>query len=84
METCRFVEITDKELIEFVEDKENPNTKRKIRPRTKSIVIQKNFIQTSNSDLLVQQLFMSFHHKFWKTAFRNSSLISFRKKDGSD
>ena len=52
METCRFVEITDKELIEFVEDKENPNTKRKIRPRTKSIVIQKNFIQTSNSDLL--------------------------------
>ena len=29
METCRFVEITDKELIEFVEEKENPKTKRK-------------------------------------------------------
>ena len=29
METGRFVEITDKELIEFVEEKENPNTKRK-------------------------------------------------------
>ena len=29
METSRFVEITDEELIEFVEDQENPNTKRK-------------------------------------------------------
>ena len=26
--TSRFVEITDKKLIEFVEEQENPNTKR--------------------------------------------------------
>ena len=27
--TSRFVEMTDKKLIEFVEEQENPNTKRK-------------------------------------------------------
>ena len=49
METSwsRFVEITDEELIEFVEEQENTNIKRKT-----AYVLFKNFIQTSNPSLL--------------------------------
>ena len=79
METCRFVEITDKELIEFVEDNENPNTKGKTPYEVYS------YSEEFHSDTkLWFAWFISFHHTFWETAFRNSSLISFRKKDGSD
>ena len=48
METSwsRFVEITDEELIEFVEEQENTNKKRKT-----AYELFKNFIQTSNPSL---------------------------------
>ena len=49
METSRFVEITGKELIEFVEEQENSNTKRKT---AYDIELFNNFIQTSNPAFL--------------------------------
>ena len=49
METSRFVEITDEELIEFVEEQENPNTRRKT---AYDVELFKTFIQTSNPGLL--------------------------------
>ena len=47
METSWFVEIRDEELIKFVEEQENPNTKRK----TVDVELFNNFIQTSNAGL---------------------------------
>ena len=49
METSRFVEITDEQLIEFVEEQENPNTKRRT---AYDVELFKSFIQTSNPGLL--------------------------------
>ena len=48
METSRFVEIRDEELIKFVEEQENPNTKRKT---VYDVELFNNFIQTSNAGL---------------------------------
>ena len=67
----RFVKSTAEELIKFVEEQENTNTKRKT---AYDVELFKNFIQTSNPGLLDSNLIMSFHHKFWKTTFQNSSL----------
>ena len=49
METSWFVEIRDEELIKFVEEQENPNTKRK---PVYYVELFNNFIQTSNAGLL--------------------------------
>ena len=49
METSRFVEITDEELIELVDEQENPNTKRKT---AYDVELFKSFIQISNPGLL--------------------------------
>ena len=63
METSRFVEVTDEELVEFVEEQENPNTKRKT---VYDVELFNNFIQTSNAglQLVLQYLFTSFNHNF--------------------
>ena len=49
MGTSWFVRIRDKELINFVEEQENPNTKRKT---VYDVELFNNFIQTSNAGLL--------------------------------
>ena len=49
METSRFIEITDQELIESEEEQENQNTKRKT---AFDVELSKSFIQTSNPGLL--------------------------------
>ena len=49
METSRFIEITDEELIESTEEQENQNTKRKT---VYDVELVKSFIQTSNPGLL--------------------------------
>ena len=61
METSRFVEITDEELIEFVEEQENPNTKRKMRTTSS---YSKVSYRRQILAYLVQHLFMSFRRKF--------------------
>ena len=63
METSWFVEIRDEELVKFVEEQENPNTKRKT---FYDVELFNNFIQTSNAGLqfVLQHLFTSFHHNF--------------------
>ena len=63
METSWFVGIRDEELIKFVEELENPNTKRK---PFYDVELFNNFIQTSNAglQLVLQHLFTSFHHNF--------------------
>ena len=49
METSRFVEITDEELNEFIEGRQNPNTKKKT---AYDVELFKRFIQTSTPGLL--------------------------------
>ena len=49
MDTCRSVEIIDEELIEFVEEQENPSKERKT---VYDVELFKSFIQTSNPGLL--------------------------------
>ena len=63
METSWFVEIRDEELIKFLEEQENPNTKRKT---VYDVELFNNFIQKSNAglQLVLQHLFRSFHHNF--------------------
>ena len=77
MDTSWFVEIRDEELIKFLEEQENPNTKKKT---VYDVELFNNFIQTSNAglQLVLQHLFTSFHHNFWTTTF------GVGKKDGSD
>ena len=48
METSRFVEITDEELNEFIEGRQNPNTKKKTAYDAE---LFKRFIQTSSPGL---------------------------------
>ena len=48
MDTRWFVEIRDEELIKFLEEQENPNTKRKTEY---DVELFNNFIQTSNAGL---------------------------------
>ena len=89
METSRFVQITDKELIKFIEKKKGKSEYIE-EDCVRRQVIQKNllfFIQTNKLGVtLVQNLFMSFHlnQVNKSTTFWNSSLIGIRKKDGSD
>ena len=77
MGTSWFVGIREEEVIKFVEEQENPNTKRKT---VYDVELFNNFIQTSNAglQLVLQHLFTSFHHNFWTTTF------GVGKKDGSD
>ena len=49
METSRFVEISDEELNEFIEGRQNPNTKKKT---AYDVELFKRFIQTSSPGLL--------------------------------
>lgn len=49
METSRFVEISDEELNEFIEGRQNPNTKKKT---AYDVELFKRFIQTSTPGLL--------------------------------
>ena len=80
METKRFVEITDEEQIEFVDEQENSNTKRKI---AYDVELFKNFIQTSNPGLLGSTSLPELSPQVL-----NDLLLKFifgvRKKDGSD
>ena len=80
METSwsRFVEITDEELIEFVEEQENTNKKRKT-----AYELFKNFIQTSNPSLFCSTSL----HKFSPQVMNNhlsKFIFAVRKKDDSD
>ena len=82
---CRFVDVTDTELTQFLEEQENPNTKRK----TAFIESFRCFIQTViHADLLSSELHPSIH-KLSPTATSLNKLLSkfingVRKKDGSE
>ena len=80
METSRFVEITGKELIEFVEEQENSNTKRKT---AYDIELFNNFIQTSNPAFLGST---SLHELTPQVLYGHLPKFIFgvRRKDGSD
>ena len=80
METSwsRFVEITDEELIEFVEEQENTNIKRKT-----AYELFKNFIQTSNPSLLCSTSLHEFSPQVMNDHL-SKFIFAVRKKDGSD
>ena len=63
MGTSWLVGIREEEVIKFVEEQENPNTKRKT---VYDVELFNNFIQTSNAglQLVLQHLFTSFHPNF--------------------
>ena len=76
MGTSWFVEIREEEVIKFVEEQENPNTKRKT---VYDVELFNNFIQTSNAGLLSSPT--SFYEL--SPQLLNDHLWSW-KKDGSD
>ena len=80
METSRFVEITDEELIKFVEEQENPNTKRKT---AYDVELFKSFIQTSNPGLLGSTSVHELSPQVLNDLL-SKSIFGVRKKDGSD
>ena len=80
METSRFVEITDEELIEFVEEQENPNTKRKT---AYDVELFKSFIQTSNTGLLGSTSLHELSPQVLNDLL-SKFIFGVRKKDGSD
>ena len=80
METSRFVEITDEELIEFVEEQENPNTKRKT---AYDVELFKSFIQTSNPGLLGSTSVHELSPQVLNDLL-SKFIFGVRKKDGSD
>ena len=73
-----FVEIADEELIEFVEEQENTNIKRKT-----AYVLFKNFIQTSNPSLLCSTSLHEFSPQVMNDHL-SKFIFAVRKKDGSD
>ena len=77
METSRFIEITDQELIDSEEEQENQNTKRKTAFDVELFEFHSDI--KSWPACLIQHLFMSIHSKFRTTSFRNSSLALEKK-----
>ena len=81
---CRFVDVNDTELTQFLEEQENPNTKRK----TAYIELFRCFIQTVNPCRFAWFWTTSIH-KLSPTCTSLSELLSkfingVRKKDGSE
>ena len=80
MEASRFVEITDEELTEFVEEQENPNTKRKT---TYDVELFKSFIQTSSPGLLDSTSLHELSPEVLNDLL-SKFIFGVRKKDGSE
>ena len=80
METSRFVEITDEKLIEFVEEQENLNTKRKT---AYDVELFKSLIQTSNPGLLGSTSVHELSPQVLNDLL-SKFIFGVRKKDGSD
>ena len=80
METSRFVEITDEELNEFIEGRQNPNTKKKT---AYDVELFKRFIQTSTPGLLDS----TFLHELSPQVLNDllsKFIFGVRKKNGSE